>query len=171
MSSRPTFMPLASNPVPLTWDAIVFRESLLQEHPKGAIGYRLFCLRLAVWLPLQGKTKRYRGSWSSTPYFTIHPNFEVPRVPEEGRYKIVYTMRGGLELVPESDEIELNFFQDMKDCPLIRTAKRALRQSGKSRAEWIDAREQIDSEAAVALENAEQEDPGDDDGPEDQGAA
>jgi len=174
MSSRRDFLPLASNPVPLTWDAIVFRESLLLEYPKGAIGYRLLCLRLAVWLPLQGRSKRYRGSWSRTPYFTISPHFEVPRVPEAGRYKIVYIMPGGVEVVPDEDELDINFFQDMKDSPLIRAAKRSRRPPGRSPTGWMHEDEDIDEGEAdpepppVAVQPPEA---GDEDDPEDRSSA
>lgn len=61
--------------------------------PKTAIGYRLFCRELDLWLPLKG-SKRWDGSKPPTDFFRLRP-VELPLVPIETVYLLDWVLGGG----------------------------------------------------------------------------
>ena len=61
--------------------------------PKTAIGYRLFCRELDLWLPLKG-SKRWDGSKPPTDFFRLRP-VELPLGPIETVYLLDCVLGGG----------------------------------------------------------------------------
>lgn len=72
-----------------------FNEGMRRaKAPRHAIGYKLYCSELLVWLPLPG-TQRFDGSFPKHDYFRLRP-LEIPRVPLATNYQLAWVFPGGI---------------------------------------------------------------------------
>lgn len=81
--------------VPLDAAMIKFRETLYGTAHSGCVGYRLFSERLQWWFPLEGRTLRTTGHFSTLPYFNLVRPFEHPIVPFEDIYSLFFVEENG----------------------------------------------------------------------------
>lgn len=89
-----------------------FHEGMRRaKPPRKAIGYKLYCAELEVWLPLAG-SQRWDGSFPKTDYFELWPT-EIPRVPLATNYRLAWIYRGG---IPQeiAHTIFIDFPQNMR---------------------------------------------------------
>lgn len=73
-----------------------FATMMRKFKPKDALGYRLYCAELGMFLPVPGSIRR-NGRRPKTNYFTVRP-LEVPLVPMASAYAVHWLLPGGVVL-------------------------------------------------------------------------
>lgn len=90
-----------------------FLEFMRRCKPKGAMGYRLYCNELEMFLPALGSLRR-DGHRPKTEFFTLEP-IEVPLVPFKGAYPIFWVFPGGFLLPSKPPQsASIGWADDMK---------------------------------------------------------
>lgn len=108
---RPGPLPGKQAPIPPA-DLALFIEGMRRaKPPKSAIGYKLYCAPLLVWLPLP-HTQRWNGRFPKEDYFRLRP-VEIPRVPLAASYRLAWVYPGN-NVVEVAHELYVCFPADMK---------------------------------------------------------
>lgn len=90
-----------------------FLEFLRCCKPKGAMGYRLYCRELEMFLPAPLSLRR-DGHRPKTEYFTLEP-IEIPLVPFPSTYPIFWVFPGGFLLPSDPPQsASIGWADDMK---------------------------------------------------------
>ena len=103
----------------------MFRENLYRMRPVSAAGYRLMCIEISLWFPIEGLSKRYDGRRRSEPFFRLHDPFEPPIVPLETFYDLEWVDETGHRIETKGEgPVRVTFPQRPWNKVLLRRLKR-----------------------------------------------
>ena len=85
--------------------ALRLRELIRKLKPSDAKGWVVMDTKTRRLYPLPGRTKRFRGNLSDTPYYVLEPYIELPRVPEIGQYCIIWFLKDGTSRAEKQEPI------------------------------------------------------------------
>lgn len=106
-------------------DRALYTRSVHSAHPpRRAIGYKLYCADLQLWLPTLGAVRR-DGRRPTHDYYELRPRVELPRVPINGNYLIGWVLPGNV-LVPSDPPYQINI-QFAEDMSKVREVGRRLK--------------------------------------------
>lgn len=110
-------LPIAKNVVDAgeRRERILFQQSIRSaQPPRMAIGYKLYCDELEMWLPMVG-SMRMDGARPKTDYYELRPTPEIPRVPLKTTYRLAWVYKSGVTVPTDPPHrLFVSFARDMR---------------------------------------------------------